>query len=227
MVLSARRNAAFLALLLAACLLALPAFGGEVTQERVSLQLKDAPFVDVCKIFQRLLHAELEIEPGIDATVTIGFEDITVKTALSAICESAGCTWEYIEGDPGILRITRDPNAPARDKSGPEPGEGARTMRKEIHMDMQAEGSGGPGEVDIDTHISLKLVNADAEDVLQNLAQVLGCRILMDRNIAGKTVSIHEENKPLDFFLDAICKEIGASWKWGEGMPPTLEVSLN
>lgn len=41
------------------------------------------------------------------ARITIKLTDVRVRTALDAVCESAGCKWTVTQGDPAILKVTR------------------------------------------------------------------------------------------------------------------------
>ena len=69
----------------------------------ISLDLEEAALADVLASFGQIGGHEVEIEPGLDGKVTLGIRNVSVRTALRAVCESVGCVWEE-EG--GILRFS-------------------------------------------------------------------------------------------------------------------------
>lgn len=204
------------ALLLASVLLGPLAVAGPSLDERINLDLEDAPLQRIFDMYGEILNVELQIDPTLEGNISITFDNITVRTSLNAICESAGCKWEWIDGDPGLLRIERDDNA-----------------RQLVKVPRVAEKSPGnvvaahapeDGRYGIDSPISLKLIDANATTVLEIAAKVIEARLLMDRELAGEKVTINATEVPLSKVLDTICTDLGCEWKLREGVPATLEV---
>ena len=84
----------------------------------VSLDFENARAVDVLKAIAT--SASLNFVIGSDdlttialagedwpAKITIKLTDVRVRTALDAVCESAGCKWTVTHGDPAMLKVTR------------------------------------------------------------------------------------------------------------------------
>ena len=70
--------------------------GGSITpaaeddlDKRITLELKGAELEKVLMLYQDVLGVEVDIDPPVDRTISIAFDDITVRTSLNAICESA------------------------------------------------------------------------------------------------------------------------------------------
>lgn len=107
----------------AACLLggwAMPAAAqaDASLNKMVSLDFENARAADVLKAIAA--SASLNIVMGGEdvkssalagddwpAKITIKLTDVRVRTALDAVCESAGCKWTVMHGEPAILKITR------------------------------------------------------------------------------------------------------------------------
>ena len=84
----------------------------------VSLDFENARAVDVLKAIAT--SASLNFVIGSEdltsialagedwpAKITIKLTDVRVRTALDAVCESAGCKWTVTQGDPAMLKVTR------------------------------------------------------------------------------------------------------------------------
>lgn len=67
-------------------------------QAPISIDLEGASIVDVLASFGKISGHEVEIDPGLDSKVTLGIQNVSVGTALRAVCESAGCTWTEEDG---------------------------------------------------------------------------------------------------------------------------------
>lgn len=181
---------------------------GPSLDERITLDLEDAPLQEIFDLYSEILNVELQIDPALEGTISITFDNITVKTSLNAVCESAGCKWKWTDGDPGLLKVERDHGD--RD-----------TVKVRRVAAMHAPEDGGYG---IDSPVSLQLTDADATKVFEIAAKVIEAKLLMDRELAGEKVTIHATEVPLSGVLDTICTDLGCTWQLGEGDPPTLEV---
>jgi type II secretory pathway component GspD/PulD (secretin) len=174
--------------------------------KRITLDLEKAELQKVLALYQDVLGVEVDIDPSIDRTISISFDDITVRTSLNAICESAKCRWELIDGDPPLLRFDRD-------DQGEEP-----------QADMPAMHEPEARQYVIDSPVSLQLTDADATKVLEVAAKIMGAKLLMDRKLAHSTVTINADAVPLSTVLDTVCEKLDCAWKLVDGDPPALEV---
>jgi type II secretory pathway component GspD/PulD (secretin) len=174
--------------------------------KRITLELKGAELEKVLMLYQDVLGVEVEIDPPVDRTISIAFDDITVRTSLNAICESAKCQWELIEGDPGLLRFE------------------CEYQEKKPHADIFATHAPGETEYAIDSPVSLQLTDADATKVLEVAAKIMGAKLLMDRKLEHSTITINADGVPLSTVLDTVCEDLDCAWKLADGDPPTLEV---
>ena len=94
-----------LILALIAILSAAPALTKPQQLEPMSLDLKEIEVSSILKTFAQVAHSRLEKSSSIDGVVTFRFDHLTWETALSAICESAGCHWQLEEGPERVLRV--------------------------------------------------------------------------------------------------------------------------
>jgi type II secretory pathway component GspD/PulD (secretin) len=199
--------------------LCVPATAGESALDaRVTLDLDNAELHEVFDIYKELLKVELDIDPTIDGRITVSFDNITVRTSLNVICESAGCRWELLGDELRVFRVDRD-DAPEKLRkislSGKEPG-------GDVFKTHKSDENG----YSLDSPVSLKLSNADATTLLELTAEVIGAKLLVNRDLKDRTISINAEKVPLSTVLNTMCSEVGCVWKLTEGNPPTLEVDL-
>ena len=88
-------------LLLALALVPLATQAAEIRLDnRIDLNVTDA---DAGKLFQtvgQLTGARVELDPRFQAarTISIRIDNVTLRTALTAICESLGCRWHTRDG---------------------------------------------------------------------------------------------------------------------------------
>lgn len=74
----------------------------------VSLDFENARALDVLKAVATSAGLNFVMPDQEWASrITIKLTDVRVRTALDAVCESAGCKWEVNNGDPAILKVTR------------------------------------------------------------------------------------------------------------------------
>jgi type II secretory pathway component GspD/PulD (secretin) len=197
--------------------------------ERISLSLKDASVKKVLDLYKDLLGAEVDYQCAEDRKITISFEELKVRTSLSAICESAGLDWTLVPGPPAVLRITCAPNAPQGEvkrkvikveERGGSPGAGEGQAVAEVRVRKTVSDQ---GQTDVAVTINLK--KADLADSMKMAARLLDAKLVMDAALAGQTVTLQMNEVPIREFLDAACKQAGATWQLKLGDPPTLEVS--
>ena len=182
----------------------------KVEERRLSMRLQGAEAGKVLSHFATMLNARLDVQCAESRPVTIAFENLTVETALSAICESAGLRWRLEEAPERILSVTCDP-VPA------EPEEGRPMVKAQVERRVE-EGA------DPSTKVSLDLKDAESGDVMRTAADLLEARLLMDASLKGKTVTCHLESETVEKMLDVLCAQIGARWTLTPGTPPTLSI---
>jgi type II secretory pathway component GspD/PulD (secretin) len=74
----------------------------------VSLDFENARTLDVLKSLATSASLNIVIpEEDWASRITIKLTDVRVRTALDAVCESAGCKWSVTDGQPGLLKVTR------------------------------------------------------------------------------------------------------------------------
>jgi type II secretory pathway component GspD/PulD (secretin) len=173
----------------------------DLLDKRISLDLKDASVQNVFQLYQEILGVELEIDPTLDGKVSITFENITVRTSLTAVSESAGCRWELSDGDPPVLRVTCDHEAAHGDGAVPRTGLYA-----------------------LESPVTLDLEDADVHEVFGAVAHLLNSRLLIDVALGEESISIRHEERPISDFLDDVCGEIGCEWTFAPGEDPLLSV---
>lgn len=74
---------------------------------RLTLRLKDRELRDVVQSIRRKTSANIIMDPGIEALVTIDLQDVPWRQALSLVAEQAGCI--VTEGDGGVLKVEKPP----------------------------------------------------------------------------------------------------------------------
>jgi type II secretory pathway component GspD/PulD (secretin) len=223
--------------LMAACLaLSIGVMGAEgksleekLDAERISLTLKDASVKKVLDVYKDLLGAQVDYQCAEDRKISISFEELKVRTSLSAICESAGLEWTLIPGPPAVLKITCAPGAhqagtprkviKVEERGGPPPtGEGEAKAEVRVRKTVSDQGQ-------TDVAVTINLKDADLADSMKMAARLLDAKLVMDSGLSGQTVTLQMKEVPIRDFLDAACKQAGAVWQLKPGDPPTLEVS--
>lgn len=74
---------------------------------RLTLKLKDRDLAEVVASIRRKANANIVMDPGIEASVTIDLQDVHWRQALTLVAEQAGCV--VTEAEAGILKIEKPP----------------------------------------------------------------------------------------------------------------------
>ncbi len=74
---------------------------------RLTLKLKDRDLSEVVASIRKKANANIVMDAGIEATVTIDLQDVHWRQALALVAEQAGCV--VTEGDAGILKVEKPP----------------------------------------------------------------------------------------------------------------------
>ncbi len=132
-----------------------PAWATAGLDEKIDLSLEDARADEVFRIFGQILQAEVTVDPQIEERVTIEIHDVTVRTAMTAVCESVDCTWSLEPGEPKVLTVR-----------SVAPGEPASPSR-------------------LDELIDISLRDADLVEVLRMVASMINARLQLDPSVEG------------------------------------------
>jgi type IV pilus assembly protein PilQ len=74
---------------------------------RLTLKLKDRDLQDVVASIRKKANANIIMDTGIEAAVTIDLQDVHWRQALTLVAEQAGCV--VTEGDGGVLKVEKPP----------------------------------------------------------------------------------------------------------------------
>ena len=74
---------------------------------RLTLRLKDRELRDVVQSIRHKTSANIIMDPGIEATVTIDLQDVHWRQALTLVAEQSGCI--VTEGAGGVLKVEKPP----------------------------------------------------------------------------------------------------------------------
>lgn len=176
---------------------ALRADGG--LDERISLKVDKADPQEVLQTFGKLMSMPTEIDPTIEKPLSLQIEQVTIRTALNAVCESVGCQWR-LEGGK-LLKVTRLPDT-AGAAEHPGGGKGAALLKEKI---------------------DIKVTAADARNLFASVAQIISGELSMDSNVRG-TINLDLEAQPLSGVLDSACAQVQCRWRVIEGSRPVLEI---
>lgn len=132
-----------------------PAWATTGLDQKIDLSLEDARAHEVFRTFGQILQAEVTMDPRIEERVTIEIHDVTVRTAMTAVCESVDCSWSLEPGEPKVLTVR-----------SVAPGEPASPSR-------------------LDELIDISLRDADLVEVLRLVASMIDARLQLDPKVEG------------------------------------------
>jgi len=150
-----------------------------VLQERIDLDLEDASAKDILTMFAQVTGAELELDPAVTGTVTITLHNVTVRTALTAVCEGIGCRWRFETGEVTRLVVeVQDAEVASRkvreasvtvelDKVPAEKAFRAVARINGIRLELDSE---------VEGEISASLRDRKLDEVLDDFCRQVGCR---------------------------------------------------
>ena len=208
----------------------------KLDKERISLDLKETPVVKILELYRTLLGVDVRIRCEKERPLTIAFDNITVRTSLNAICESAGLRWSLVESEPQALLIE------CQDSAETVPTEDPRAAMTAIgsggsELTVRAEGKPVQGKDRIEVFqpaeppadrlelvVSMKLEDAPLEKVLKMAARLLNAKLIMDIGLSGEKVTLDLANISLRKFLDLVCTDAHAQWQLSSADPPLLIV---
>lgn len=83
------------------------AAGTPLTDRPVTLEIDGTPAVDVLLAITKLYGLRMQIDAGLEGTVTASLRDRPLREALDEICQQVACRWAVLtQADPQFLRIT-------------------------------------------------------------------------------------------------------------------------
>ena len=160
--------------------------------ERLDIELIGASAEDVFKSMAQILgDLELDLDPEVaDRDVTISVRQVSIRTTLTAICESISCRWYLGTGGAGRLGVV-------------DAGE-----RAELDLSHEAQ---------LQERVSLELKGAGFVDVAKAMGNILEVPIHVDEPLTEQSVSISLHETRLEVILDRLCSMAGCRWELVEG----------
>ncbi|MEO8505456.1 MAG: hypothetical protein ABI609_16285 [Acidobacteriota bacterium] len=191
-------------LLLAGCLLcpASTAWSAPPSplDERISIDLADADPGDALRSFSQLTGWKFTVDPAIKTKLTARLKNVRVRTALDVVCESVGCTWEEVAGNPPTVQV------------------------KALETRVSQPGTERQADVGLNQPISISLRDAAAADVLKSVGQLLDVEVAAAP--FANQISIELKAAPVRQVLDEICRQIHCAWSLDtSGSAPVLRIT--
>ncbi|MBI2840812.1 MAG: hypothetical protein HYX75_21040 [Acidobacteria bacterium] len=140
--------------------------------------------------------------------MTILLKNVSVRTAMTAVGESIGCTWRFSDGKlvfTAIPGATKGPRAPRGGSGGP-----AQPSDTEARLENL-----------LSAPLTLDLNDAPIENTFQLMAEILGGTLEMDESLRGKMITIESTGHPTRDLLDRLCHMAECRW---ELVPRTVPI---
>jgi hypothetical protein len=174
---------------------------------RLSIDVRSAAPADVFASFEEVLWETLHrrapkverstvrivVDAAVREPVSICLQNVTLRTAITAVCESIACTWRFeAKSEPLRVQVTVHPLE----------GEGAATPDTAVK---------GKAPASLDEPIQAQLESADAATVFGVLARITGYQVVLAPELSTRKLKLGLE-APLREVLDAACAQIDCSW---------------
>jgi hypothetical protein len=158
---------------------------------RIDLDLVDAGAEVTFASFASVVGGELDLAPAlVERKLSMRLQNVRVRTALEAACESLGCSWKLesvdVAGAPAKLKIVVRVA-------------GARTATRP------------PLAAKLEERLSLDLADAPMDTVLGTFAHILGAELDLDPGLAGGEATIRLTDVTVRAALDTV---LGGGWIW-------------
>jgi hypothetical protein len=194
---------------------------------RLDVRVEATPAADVFRQIINGLGYELQMDPSIDAPVTLWVTHVSARTALNVVCESLGCTWRVdgnrlVVGRSGQTVITPD--------------------RKDYMIGVVTKpGAGKPGAVALDLRAHLKKplpVDMQFQDVpvstiLRAMSEVSGLEITAEEPLLSRHVTLTGSGKTVEDALKAVIEQAGGGtavmfriWDRGNAAGPAIRIAI-
>lgn len=186
----------------------------DLARERVSLTFNKVPAADVFPPLAKSLGYELGgLDPKLRETaVTIQLENVTARTALTAICESIGCRWEQTRKYLYIWALTTA-------MVSARPNEKGRALLDQMRAAGRYSGWSRVASLDEQLPDDIEWWAMDLGEVLKHLANSFKASVDVLPSIAGRKVSMTINSATLRQALDAVCAAAQCRWELVEGPP--------
>ena len=162
----------------------------DLQEDPISLDLASADLREVLRSFELMSESRLKLDPAVDGEVTVRLSKVTWRTALSAVCETAGCDWRLTGASPRLLEVRprssgRSPeglDAPLRLKLDDLPAADVLTaLAVQAGRSIDLEG-------EFTSPMSLTLDGVSVETALDALCEALACDWSLSRDDARLVV---------------------------------------
>jgi hypothetical protein len=226
-------NRALSALLVSLLMIApaAPAFAQDALAKKVTIDVNAASPVAVFTAVATASGAgfTVSVDPAVTDPVDITVRNVSVKTALTAICESIGCQWTLT----GSTLVVKPRTGSAMmigvvQPAGSEAGSGkskAAAARAQVVLDALKQ----------KLPADLKFENAPLDTVNARLSDALKMKVdLTCKDPAVKTLSLDFSGQTLQSALQALSKREGTAGPWrltvgplaGDTQTPTIAIMV-
>ncbi len=149
----------------------------------ISVDFNEATPKEAAAHIARLLTVDYSIDPRVTTRITLRAPTIRAKTALDALCESAGCRWSFGEG----WALSFVPSAPA-------PVQRTVSVAK------------------LYAPIDFTLKGAEIKDVLRALSMLTGVPLTVDPEVTG-IIDIEVKHTTPAEVLNQACRKAQCHWE--------------
>ncbi len=184
----------------------------DLARERVTLTFNQVPAADVFRPLAKSLGYELHLDPQLQELVTIHVENVTARTALTAICESIGCRWEQHDTHLWILTGTSGWASSRTNAKG-------RALDAQMKAVGQVSGLWRVRSLDEELAVDFEFMAFELAEVLRDLASSIRGTVDLAPSLAGRKVTVSIKSATLRQALDAICAQARCRWEMIEGPP--------
>ena len=87
-----------------------------VLDKRISVEFNTAPVAGALRIIAQSQGLEPVIDPSLSQNFSFRLNDVTVRTALDALCDSVSCRWRIEDNKLIVDAVPRDPSRVAREE---------------------------------------------------------------------------------------------------------------
>jgi len=170
---------------------------------RIDVRFEATPASDVFRHIISGLGYELQMDPSIDAPVTLSVTHISARTALNVVCESLGCQWRVngrrlVVSQAGMAVASSGRSLTyvgVVEKSGAakvkvNPKDLLVNLKKPLPVDMQ-------------------FTDVPVSTVLRAMSEVSGVEITANEPLASKHVTLTGSGKTVEDALKAVIEQAG------------------
>jgi hypothetical protein len=189
----------------------------KIDTERISLDFKNKPLVNVLQLYATLLKVEIHFQ-SCDAQhpISIMMDKVSMRTSLNALAESAGLKWSVKESG-GKSSLVIECQNPSKSFESRILNPASRSMVQGAGMAMSYT------KFDpYSTLVNIEIQKSDLREVLNLIAKSFNLQLLIDGDLPGRLANINIKNMYFTRFLDTVCAQLGAKWKIADSNPKLL-----